>query len=61
MKTKANNLKPMGHRKISSQCEVYCNTILPQETRKISNNLFASNATRQRRTKTQSQWKERQT
>ena len=39
----------MGHSKISSKSEVYCNTILPQETRKISNNLVLSNATRERR------------
>ena len=29
----------MGHSKISSKREVYSSTILPQETRKISNNL----------------------
>ena len=29
----------MGHRKSGSKREVYGNTILPQETRKISNNL----------------------
>ena len=29
----------MGHSKSSSKREVYSNTILPQETRKISNNL----------------------
>ena len=29
----------MGHNKSSSKREVYSNTILPQETRKISNNL----------------------
>ena len=35
-----NNPKPMGHSKSSSKREVYSNTILPQETRKISiNNL----------------------
>ena len=29
--------KPMGCNKSSSKREVYCSTILPQETRKISN------------------------
>ena len=32
-----NNLKPMGNSKSSSKKEVYSNTILPQETRNISN------------------------
>ena len=32
-----NDPKPIGHRKGSSKKEVYSNTILPQETRKISN------------------------
>ena len=31
--------KPMGCSKCSSKREVYSNTILPQETRNISNNL----------------------
>ena len=33
------NPKPMGCGKMSSKREVYSNTSLPQETRKISNNL----------------------
>ena len=33
------NRKPMACSKSSSKVEVYSNTILPQETRKISNNL----------------------
>ena len=35
--TKHDNSKPMGCSKSSSKREVYSNTILPQETRKISN------------------------
>ena len=49
--------KPMGCSKRSSKSEVYSNTILPQETRKISNKQsnLTSKATRERRTsKTQS-------
>ena len=38
MKTKTRP-KPMRCNKRSSKREVYSNTILPQETRKISNNL----------------------
>ena len=34
---KHNNPKPMGCSKSSSKREVYSNTILPQETRKVSN------------------------
>ena len=34
---KHDNLKPMGCSESSSQREDYSNTILPQETRKISN------------------------
>ena len=34
-----NDPKPMGCSKSSSKREVYSNTFLPQETRKISNNL----------------------
>ena len=34
---KQDNSKPMGYSKSSSKTEVYNNTILPQETRKISN------------------------
>ena len=45
--------KPMGCSKSSSKKEVYSNTSLPQETRKISNKQ--SKGTRERRTyKTQS-------
>ena len=36
---KYDNPKPMGHRKSSSKREVISNTVLPQETRKILNNL----------------------
>ena len=43
--------KPMGHRKSSSKREVYNNTILPQETIKISNKQpnLTPTATRERR------------
>ena len=34
---KHNDLNPMGFTKSSSKKEVYSNTVLPQETRKISN------------------------
>ena len=47
-----NDPKVLGHSKSSSKREVYSNTILPQETRKISNkqpNLIPK-ATRDRRT-----------
>ena len=47
----------MGHSKRSSKGNVYSNTVLPQETRKISNKQpnFMPKATRERRTnKTQS-------
>ena len=37
--TKHDEPKPMGHSKSSSKREVYSYTSLPQETRKISNNL----------------------
>ena len=49
---KHNNLKPMGCSKSSSKREVYSNTILPQETRKISNKQpdLTPKATRERRT-----------
>ncbi len=36
-KWKHNNPKPMGYSKSSSKREVYSNTTLPEETRKISN------------------------
>ena len=36
---KVHDLKPMGCSKSSSKREVYSYTILPQETRNISNNL----------------------
>ena len=44
----------MGYSKSSSQMEVYSNTILPQETRNISNNQpnLTPKAIRERRTKT---------
>ena len=54
--------KPMGCSKSNSKREVYRNTSLPQETRKISNKQsnFTPKGTRERRTnKTQSQQKER--
>ena len=56
-KWKHSDLKPRRHRKSSPKREVYNNTILPQETRKIPNKQpnFTPKATRQRRTnKTQS-------
>ena len=52
-----NDLKPMGHRKGSPKREVYSNTILPQEARKIPNkqSYLTPKGTRERRTnKTQS-------
>ena len=50
----------MGHSKSSSKREVYRDTGLPQETRKISNNLnLMPKATKERRNKTKSQQKER--
>ena len=52
MKMQHNDPKVLGHSKSSSKREVYSNTILPQETRKISNkqpNLIPK-ATRDRRT-----------
>ena len=50
---KQNNPKPMGCSKSSSKREVYSNTILPQETRNISNKQpnFTPRAIRERRTK----------
>ena len=36
-KQKDDDPKPMGHSKSSSNREVYSNTILPHETRKLSN------------------------
>ena len=47
----------MGYSKSSSKREVYSNTILPQETRKISNkksNLTPKGARERRTNKTQS-------
>ena len=49
--------KPMGCSKSSSKREVYSNTNLPQETRKISNklsNLTSKGTTERRTNKTQS-------
>ena len=37
MKMELYHIKPMGCSKRSSKREVYSNTILPQETRKVSN------------------------
>ena len=50
---KHNHSKPMGYSKSSSKREVYSNTILPQETRKISNKQpnLTPKAIRARRTK----------
>ena len=59
---KNNNLESMGCSKSSSKREVYSNTNLPQETRKISNKQpnITPKGTRKRRTnKTQNQSKER--
>ena len=56
------NPKSMGSSKSTSKREVYSDTSLPQETRKISNKLFnlTPKGTRKRRkNKTQSQQKER--
>ena len=56
-KQKPKDPKPMRHSKSSSKKEVYNNTILPQETRKITNKQpkLTPKATRERRTnKTQS-------
>ena len=46
-----NDPKPIGHRKGSSKKEVYSNTILPQETRKMLNRQpnFTSETTGERR------------
>ena len=51
-KWKPNDPKPMGCSKISSKREVYTNTILSQETRKISNKQpnLTPQATRERST-----------
>ena len=38
MKTKHKDSKPMGYSESSSKREIYSNTVLPQQTRKISNN-----------------------
>ena len=50
---KHNDPKPMGHSKSSSKREVYSNTILPLETRNISNKKpnLTPKAIRERRTK----------
>ena len=55
MTMKTNNSKPMGCSKSSSKREVYRNTILPQETRKISNrqpNFTPKTTGKRRRTTT---------
>ena len=51
-KWKYNNPKPMGCSKSSSKRDVYSNTILPQETRKVSNKQrnLTPKATREGRT-----------
>ena len=54
---KHNNPKPMGHSKSSSKREVYSDTSLLQETRKISNKhpkLIPKGARKRRTNKTQS-------
>ena len=53
MTMKHNDPKPMGWSKSSSKREVYSNTILPQETRNISNKQpnLTSKTVRERRTK----------
>ena len=53
MTMKHDDLKPMGCSKSSSKREVYSSTILPQETRKISNKqpYLTPEAIRERRTK----------
>ena len=59
MTTKHDDPKPMGCNK---RREVYSNTILPQETRKISNkqpNLAPKGTRERRKNKMQSQQKER--
>ena len=49
---KHKNLKPMGHSKNSSEGEVYSNTILAQETRKISSKYLMPKVIRERKTNT---------
>ena len=49
---KNKNLKPMGHSKNSSEGEVYSNTILLQETRKISSKYLMPKVIRERKTNT---------
>ena len=50
---KHNNSKPVGCCKNRSKREIYCNTVLPQETRKILNRQsnFSPKTTGKRRTK----------
>ena len=57
--TKHDNPKPMGCSKSSSKRVVYSNTILPQETRNISNKQpnLTPKAIRERTNKPQSQQK----
>ena len=52
MKTRRSKTQPTGWSKSSSKWEVYSNTILPQETRNISNKLsnLTPKGTRERRT-----------
>ena len=52
--------QPMRHSKSSSKREVYSNTILPQETRKVPNKQpnLTPKATRERKTSDKSQLKD---
>ena len=62
MTMKTQQPKPMGCSKSSSKKDVFSNTILPQETRNISNkqpNLTPKAIRERRTTKPQSQQKER--
>ena len=62
MTMKTQRPKPMGCSKSSSKREVYSNTILPQETRNITNkqpNLTPKAISERRTKKPQSQQKER--
>ena len=49
--TKHDDPKPMGCSKSSSKRKVYSNTSLPQETRKISNNLHLKELEKKEQTK----------
>ena len=58
MTMKIQQPKPMGCSKTSSKGEVYSNTILPQETRNISNKQpkLTPKAIRERRTRKPQSW-----